>query len=277
MDVIQWLKKEHDEIEGLFRRAQTHLSNDTRGETARTAVRDVVREFSRHAAIKEQALYPVVRTNLPDGPRLVREALREQQAAKQSLSALQSLSLDAPEFGARLEALRLDFKHHSNKEEAELSEKLREWLGREWLRELTRELEESKPFAPTRPHPFAPNRPPVNVVTNLAAAAVDRVLDAADEGRELVWEAAEAAFVRVRDVVQDGALRLRRKATKAAVQVQDVAEEGRSRVVAIAKDAGIVERQRRRAQPGARTQRAARTAQRPKTQKRQRTRARKSA
>jgi hypothetical protein len=50
-------------------------------------------------------------------------------------------------------------------------------VGRKELGEWGEELKAAKKAAPTRPHPHAPNRPPVNVLVGAAAGAVDRARD----------------------------------------------------------------------------------------------------
>lgn len=250
MDVTRFLDKDHQTVDRLFRNLQRVFgSPEVNQDHARELLRELTRELSSHAAAEEQVLYPLVRSQLPDGARLADEALKEHQAAKELLSILSSTPIDDPELRNRLDSLAADVRHHVAKEEGEIVAKLRGWLGRERLAEVGEALERAKQFAPTRPHPALPNRPPANFVTGIAAAAVDRVLDVADQGRALAGGAAGAALESARGALGRRASTLRKSAERAGRRMQDrvsdVVDEGRERAGELAGAAGLGAERRR--------------------------------
>lgn len=228
MDALTLLKRDHGSVDALFKRLRMLSSRDreaSREDTERV-LREVTRELSAHAAIEEEVLYPIIANELPDGRRMASEALREHRAMKESLAALTATDASGPRFESRLSALVLDVTHHVQKEEEQVFPKLRGWLGKDRLVELAGALEGAKGFAPTRPHPYSPNKPPVNVIADTANAAIDRVRDVADEGRAMVTGAAKAAIGKVQEVVQNGRKRVERQTTRTVRRAtRDVARD----------------------------------------------------
>jgi hemerythrin superfamily protein len=179
MNGIKLIKQDHDIVEGLFRRwEEASPGPGGQGEL----VEAIIRELSVHAAIEEQALYPVMRQTLPDGDRLVEEALEEHQEAKEALAALGRKGPDDVDFEPTVDSLIKDVRHHIQEEEGELLPKLESALSQNRLEDLGRKLQAAKEGAPTRPHPHAPATPPGNVAAGAVASVVDRTRDAVREG-----------------------------------------------------------------------------------------------
>lgn len=177
MDAIRLIERDHHEVEDLFQQFEQSPTGQPghRQDLAHT----IIRELSIHASIEEQILYPAMRRALPDGNRLVQEALDEHQKAKKALAEIDDTDPEDPEFEPRVRALIQDVRHHVDEEESELLPQLRASLPSEELEEMGQRLALAKPTAPTRPHPHAPATPPANLVAETAAAAVDRARDAA--------------------------------------------------------------------------------------------------
>ena len=243
MDVTNTVDREHQELDKLFksyeRIRRERRNGDGPTDRRQNILREIIRNLSAHAAAEEQVLYPVVASELPDGPRLANDARAEHQAVKEALDALARTPVEDAEFDRRLEAIVLDVRHHVAKEEGEIFEKLRGWLGRERLKALGDAFAAAQRFAPTRPHPMLPNKPPFNTLSAPAAAAVDRVLDVAQEGQNRVTAAAKAAFGSLREAAGERMRGMRRSARGAADTVEGVIEKGERQVRKIARDAGL--------------------------------------
>jgi hypothetical protein len=69
-------------------------------------------------------------------------------------------------------------RHHVREEETDLFPGLREACSADELRELGAKVETAKKLAPTRRHPAAPDRPPLNTLLAPGAGLVDRLRDA---------------------------------------------------------------------------------------------------
>jgi hypothetical protein len=65
-------------------------------------------------------------------------------------------------------------RHHVKEEEQDLFPKVRARLSRSRLLEIGDELRAAKSRVPTRPHPYAPDEPPGNVLVGGAVAVIDR-------------------------------------------------------------------------------------------------------
>ena len=184
MNAISLLKQDHGNVDELFRRFE-QAGEDAGAEVEKGRLRDkIVEQLSVHAAIEEQFLYPALRAKLgKEADSTVLEALEEHHLAKLSLSELEKLAPGAERFDAKMTVLIESVRHHVEEEERELFEKLREAFTNEELLELGDQMEAAKATAPTRPHPFAPDQPPLNLLIGLPVAVLDRAITT---GKEVV-------------------------------------------------------------------------------------------
>ena len=171
-DAIELLTRDHAEVEGMFRQIEALPPGASQDEL----VQGIVRELSVHAVIEEQVLYPAMRASLPDGERLVEEALEEHQQVKETLAAIERA--DAGERAPLLVQVIGNVRHHVQEEEGDLFPKLRASVAQDELQEMGSKMATAKKMAPTHPHPNAPNTPPGNVVGGAAAALLDKARDA---------------------------------------------------------------------------------------------------
>jgi hemerythrin-like domain-containing protein len=178
MNALTLLKQDHGNVEELFRRFEAADPSDA-AELVR--VRDkIVEHLSAHAAIEEQVFYPAVRAKLGDVEAFtVLEGLEEHHVVKRTLSELEKLAPANDRFRPKMTVLVESVRHHVEEEENELFEKVRESFTVEELNELGEEMATMKQVAPTRPHPFVPDEPPLNVLIGLPVAIVDRTVSAA--------------------------------------------------------------------------------------------------
>jgi hemerythrin superfamily protein len=179
VNAIKLLEKDHRAVEKLFRQFDRLQRTNAKDSTRREALlHRIVRELSVHAAIEERELYPAVERSMPDGEEMADHALKEHQEVKEILYRIQGKDPGSA-------SARNDFKRlvscvagHVREEEGELFPKFAKHVDRRELEELGRRLDRTRASVPTRPHPSAPSRPPMNVVSDAAAAVVDRLRDA---------------------------------------------------------------------------------------------------
>jgi hemerythrin superfamily protein len=176
-DVIALIKADHVAVNQLFKRYGELRPGafKRRGEVAER----VIKELSVHAAVEEQILYPKVRTAVPNGERLVREALDEHQAVKKVLTELDKCGPESEKFDELMTRVRDEVRHHVKEEEASdgILGRLRKHTPSAELREMATLMRAAKKSAPTRPHPNAPATPPGNILIGVAAAIVDKARD----------------------------------------------------------------------------------------------------
>jgi hemerythrin-like domain-containing protein len=175
--VIALIRADHDTVKGLFRRYKGLSSGAVK---SRLNVADrVIKELSVHAAVEEDVLYPVARTTIPTGDKLVTEALDEHRSMKKALAALQKCPPDDQAFDDLMADIEKEVRHHVKEEEGPggiLSE-LRKHASREQLLRMAKLTRQAKKAAPTRPHPNAPDTPPANIVTGTVTGMIDKARD----------------------------------------------------------------------------------------------------
>lgn len=179
-DLIDILVEDHREVQALF--AELEAGGGT-PERRRDLADACIAELVRHSVAEEQYLYPLARTVLADGDVLTEHEIAEHAEAELTMKDLESLPATDPAFDQLVTRLIEQIRHHLQEEEGDLFPRLREVCKPDLLREEGEKVQRAKKFAPTRPHPGAPDHPPWNKVFGPGLGLVDRVRDAVS-GRE---------------------------------------------------------------------------------------------
>ncbi|HEU5161170.1 MAG TPA: hemerythrin domain-containing protein [Streptosporangiaceae bacterium] len=174
-DVIAVLTHDHREVEELFTKLEAATPDD--GETRRVLTDEVTIELVRHSVAEEMYLYPAARKFLPDGDKIADKEIAEHGQVEKTLKALEKTDADSEEFSNLLAELMSDVRLHIREEEQELFPELAAQADLEELFDLGDKVQAAKQKAPTRPHPSAPDRPPLNKLLGPGAGFVDRVRD----------------------------------------------------------------------------------------------------
>jgi hemerythrin-like domain-containing protein len=174
-DVIEVLTHDHREVEELFAKLEGASPGD--GQTRRDLMDDVTIELMRHSVAEEMYLYPAARKYLPDGDEIADKEIAEHATAEKTLKALEKADAAGAEFSTLLVELVSDVRMHIREEEQELFPALADKASLEELYELGDKVQAAKRRAPTRPHPSAPDRPPLNKLLAPGAGFVDRLRD----------------------------------------------------------------------------------------------------
>jgi hemerythrin superfamily protein len=176
-DVIALIKADHATVNQLFRRYEG--LGDGAMKSRRNVAERVIKELSIHAAVEEQVLYPNVRAGVPNGDKLVKEAIGEHQQVKEALTRLDKCRPETEEFDELMERIIDDVRHHVKEEEQStgMLSQLRKHASRDDLMKMAKLTRTAKKGAPTRPHPKAPATPPGNFVVGAAAAIIDKARD----------------------------------------------------------------------------------------------------
>jgi len=177
MDAIALLKKDHREVEQLFKKFQA--AGERAGKQKLKLVQQMIAELSKHAVIEESLFYPACRAALKeiDDEDQVLESLEEHHVVKWLLSELDGMKPSEERFDAKVSVLIENVKHHVKEEERELFPKVKRLLAKEHLQALGVAMAELKKSAPTKPHPRSPDQPPGNLFTTPIAAITDRATD----------------------------------------------------------------------------------------------------
>ena len=173
-DAIVLLKDDHKKVKQLFQRFEGLGPNASKAK--RDIVDKIIEELAVHSAIEEQIFYPAAREVLEDDS-MVLEDLEEHHIVKWTLSELTGMQPEDERFDPKVKVLTEMVRHHIKEEEDDLFPALREQLGRKRLQEIGDAMKDAKKFVPTKPHPRAPDTPPMNVIAGVTAAAADKVID----------------------------------------------------------------------------------------------------
>jgi hemerythrin superfamily protein len=175
LDVVDLLERDHRDVEAIFGELEKPGTNPQR---RRDLVHVVIAELMRHSAAEEQHLYPAVREYLPGGDRMADHEIAEHARAEAVMSQLMKLEATDDTFEHLLAKLISDVRHHVREEEQELFPRLRAGCDRTTLVALGEKVLAAEKIGPTRPHPGAPDTPPLNRLAAPVMGAVDRARDA---------------------------------------------------------------------------------------------------
>jgi hemerythrin superfamily protein len=174
-DVIAELTGDHEEVEQIFTNIEALPSGDSRRkEYADRATMELV----RHSVAEEAYLYPAVRQHLAGGDALADSELADHAAAERTMKDLEGCAADHPDFDMLIAKLMSEIREHVMDEETNLFPRMRENCTPEMLTDLGDKVRQAKKTAPTRPHPAAPDKPPLNKLLAPGVGLVDRVRDA---------------------------------------------------------------------------------------------------
>ena len=117
-NAIDLLKRDHDEVEDLFKQFEASEERDTalRGELAMR----ICAALTVHAEIEEELFYPAIRRGARGAADLLDEAAVEHQSLKDIIERLQAASTSDPLFNAGVKVLSEYVKHHVHEEEDEI-------------------------------------------------------------------------------------------------------------------------------------------------------------
>ena len=175
-DAIAFVLFEHRKLAMLLN--QLSSGAGAGATTDRELWHEIVREASTHEESEEQVVYPVLRAEVEGGEALAVALLQEERELEEALAGLDGTGPGDDGFPEGLAWFADRLLAHAENEEREVLPRLQQFLDPLRLAAMGDALRSTKRLAPTRPHPRAPDTPPGNVVTGVAAAAVDRGRDA---------------------------------------------------------------------------------------------------
>lgn len=172
-DVIEILTHDHREVEDMFGKLTAAADPGERRQIAD----DITIELVRHSVAEEQYLYPAVREHVPDGDTIADRELADHAEVENLLKELEKTDPDSAGFAALTGQLMRTVSAHVKDEEHALFPALAGHASPADLRRLGEQVQAAKEKAPTRPHPSAPDRPPLNKLLAPGAGLVDRIRD----------------------------------------------------------------------------------------------------
>jgi hypothetical protein len=136
MDAVALLKKQHREVEDLFKKVEKAKAPEMR----RQLMQEISAKLEMHTKIEEEIFYPAVREiESKKAEEMINEAFEEHGVVKLVLKQLPSVDPEDERFEAKMTVLQELVEHHVEEEEKEMF-KLAQKLGREELRSLGEQM-----------------------------------------------------------------------------------------------------------------------------------------
>lgn len=135
VDVTKLIETDHREVEGL--------SAQFKQDGAKATAMRICEELDAHASAEEEAFYPVVRDEVPDGAKLAGEGKEEHGEARQLIGRIKNTE-DESHLAELVAELEKAITHHVSEEESEMLPKAREALDVSRLDELGVAFETAK-------------------------------------------------------------------------------------------------------------------------------------
>jgi hypothetical protein len=172
IDVIGFLKGQHEDVKSLFIRVW-----ESRGDDRRKNFAELRRLLAVHEAAEEEIVHPVARHLLPNGEEVIRRRLQEEREAKRTLAELDKLDADSAEFDTNFRTFETSVLAHAEAEELEELAQLESKLEPERLVRMRKAAEFAESIAPTRPHPGIESQA-ANFLLGPLIAMIDRAREA---------------------------------------------------------------------------------------------------
>ena len=136
MDAIGLLKKQHREVEQLFKK----IEKTDDGGQRRELMAEITSRLEMHTSLEEEIFYPAVR-EVPSkkAGEMINEAFEEHAVVKLVLRELPSVDPEDERFEAKMTVLKELIEHHVEEEEKEMF-KTAQKLGKEELRDLGEQM-----------------------------------------------------------------------------------------------------------------------------------------
>ena len=171
-DPTAFLHAQHEEVKQLFEQLAAP------GAASKSeAFQCLVRLLAVHETAEEEIVYPAVRAKADNTATVVDARLKEEAEAKQKLSELEKLGVDAPGFDQKLAIFRDAVLRHAEAEESTIFPTVRAGMSPEQSTMMVRALEVAEKLAPTHPHPHGPESATGNLLVGPFVAIADRVRD----------------------------------------------------------------------------------------------------
>jgi hemerythrin superfamily protein len=119
IDAIDLLKKDHDDVDALFKDYQMLAEGDGDEGDRRALSTQICGMLAVHAMIEEEIFYPAARKAEVDAV-LLDEAQIEHASAKQLIAEIGAARASDPLYDARVKVLGEYIRHHVKEEESEL-------------------------------------------------------------------------------------------------------------------------------------------------------------
>ncbi|KAF8191292.1 HHE domain-containing protein [Pholiota molesta] len=155
-----------------------YVKNTGNPEAQARWARQLTWEVARHAVGEELVVYPLMEKHLGlKGRELADNDRGDHIKVKELLYDLESYETGTEEHAALLKSIMESLRPHNDSEEKTDLPLLMKAIGDEASFSAAQRFKRTKKFAPTRPHPALPDKPPFETLAGLMAAPIDKLRD----------------------------------------------------------------------------------------------------
>ncbi|MBE8991098.1 hemerythrin domain-containing protein [Nostoc sp. LEGE 12450] len=137
-DILALIEAEHRQVEKLFAEVEK-----AKGEKLVEQFNQIYVALILHARTEELVFYPALR-EYEETEQYVEEAEEEHEEVSVILEEIKALKPTDPEFKEKMSELKETFEHHTEEEESEIFNAVRECMSDKELTELGQEFQETK-------------------------------------------------------------------------------------------------------------------------------------
>ncbi|RZT28507.1 hemerythrin HHE cation binding domain-containing protein [Kribbella sp. VKM Ac-2569] len=174
-DLISVILEDHRAVELIFAELMAGAGTP---QDRRDLADHLTTELVRHSVAEEMYMYPAARKALPDGDKVADHEIEEHAEVERLLQDLEGVAATDRAFDDLIAKLATEVQHHIGEEESTLLPRLQQACDADDLLELGRKVTRAKASAPTRPHPSAPDKPPLNLILAPGTGMIDKLRDA---------------------------------------------------------------------------------------------------
>lgn len=139
MDILQKIKKEHDEFKSLISKVE-----DAEGNKKRELFEELYAKLNGHHESEEHVLFPDVKSKSEEeGKSIVREMIEEHHLASYQFSLLERTSIDNETWDAKFSVLKEVLTHHMDEEEKDFFKQAKKVLKEETLKDKYDDFEKT--------------------------------------------------------------------------------------------------------------------------------------
>jgi hemerythrin superfamily protein len=138
MNAMEMLKRQHRQVEKLFKQLDGEDSTDAR----RRTFEQIADALAIHATIEERHFYPAVKEQQTED--ILLESVEEHLEIKRALADLLAMDAGEENFDAKVQVLREDVEHHVEEEEKQLFPKVEKLFDEETLAEIAEAMQETQ-------------------------------------------------------------------------------------------------------------------------------------
>jgi hemerythrin superfamily protein len=170
-DAIALLSRDHAELKELFDRLQQPAAD-------RPAVlRQLIRRLAAHVAAERVILYPVLKSDIPEGRELGDALLKDHHGMERLLVLIERRKAESPDVPEKATELLELLRSHAAAADERLFPALRAALSREELIEMGSKMSYDEGLVLSHPHPHLLSLGPINRLLMPLASVFDRLRD----------------------------------------------------------------------------------------------------